>query len=308
VDTTIESLFEQLLALSMKGSGVTKIPFIWFWPDGAPTCTMLTHDVETSAGLEFCSELMDLDDSIGVKSAFQVVPEKYAVSQIALDQFRSRGFEVNVHDLNHDGRLMNNREEFLRRAKQINSYGRQFGAQGFRSAIMYRNADWYDALDFSYDMSIPNVAHLEPQQGGCCTVFPFFIGNILELPLTTIQDYSLFHILNDYSIRLWKEQIALIRRKSGLISFIVHPDYIINQKARHVYRELLDHLCALRSEGATWIALPGEIAAWWRLRSGLNLIDVNGSWQIRGEGSNRAKLAYAVLDNDRVRYELANSK
>ena len=59
-------------------------------------------------------------------------------------------------------------------------------------------------------MSVPNVAHLEPQRGGCCTVMPYFIGDILELPLTTTQDYSLFHILGDYSIALWKQQIELI--------------------------------------------------------------------------------------------------
>ena len=53
-------------------------------------------------------------------------------------------------------------------------------------------------------MSVPNVAHLEPQRGGCCTVMPYFVGDVLELPLTTIQDYSLFHILGDYSTTLWK--------------------------------------------------------------------------------------------------------
>ncbi len=80
---------------------------------------------------------------------------------------------------------------------------------------MYRDQEWFDALEFSYDMSVPNVAHLEPQRGGCCTVMPYFVGDILELPLTTIQDYSLFHILGDYSIDLWKEQIDLILRRTG---------------------------------------------------------------------------------------------
>jgi hypothetical protein len=28
-----------------------------------------------------------------------------------------------------------------------------------------------------------------------CTAFPYFIGDILELPLTDMQDYSLFCIL-----------------------------------------------------------------------------------------------------------------
>jgi hypothetical protein len=306
VDTTVESILEQLLALSMKSKRVTRLPFIWFWPDGIPSCTMMTHDVETSAGLKFCSQLMDLNDSFGIKSSFQIIPEKrYTVSGSALENIWARGFEVNVHDLDHRGNLMNNRGEFLSRVQRINAYGRRLGAQGFRSALMNRNTDWHDALDFSYDMSIPNVAHLEPQQGGCCTVFPFFIGKILELPLTTIQDYSLFNILDDYSTRLWKEQISLIRRKSGLISFIVHPDYIISQAAQRVYADLLHHLCELRSRGETWIALPGEIAAWWRLRTKLSLVNEDGSWRIQGAGSERARLAYAVLNGDRISYELA---
>jgi len=306
VDTTVENIFECLLALSMKFMGTTRVPFIWFWPDGAPSCTMVTHDVETSTGLDFCPQLMDLNDSFGVKSSFQVIPEqRYSVSQATLEHIKAREFEVNIHDLNHDGQLMSDRNEFLRRADRINAYGRRFGARGFRSGALYRNSDWYSALDFSYDMSIPNAAHLEPQRGGCCTVFPFFIGKLLELPVTTIQDYSLFNILNDYSIRLWKEQISLIRRKSGLISFIVHPDYIIAQNARRVYVELLNYLCELRSQGETWIALPADIAAWWRLRSELSLVNAGGSWHIQGKGSERARLAYAVLDDEGISYELA---
>jgi hypothetical protein len=209
-----------------------------------------------------------------------------------------------VHDLNHDGRLFVNREQFLRRAHLINQWAQKFGASGFRSAVMYRNVDWLNALEFSYDMSIPNVAHLDPQKGGCCTVFPFAVGEMIELPLTTIQDYSLFHILNDYSTRLWKEQISSIREKHGLISVIVHPDYVIENCARRVYVELLEHLCDLRSAGETWIALPGEVAQWWRLRNELKLIRYGNTWRIEGKGSERARVAYAVLKDDRLTYEI----
>jgi len=201
---------------------------------------MVTHDVETRAGRDFCTQLMDLDDSYGIKSAIQIVPEeRYTVPQALLDCIRERGFELNVHDLNHDGNLMANRAKFLRRAIEINRYAKRFGALGFRSAVLYRNIDWYDALDVSYDMSIPNVAHLDPQRGGCCTVFPFFNGKILELPVTMAQDYTLFHILKDYSIGVWKEQISIIREKHGIMQMIVHPDYIIDRAARRVYAELL---------------------------------------------------------------------
>ena len=176
-------------------------------------------------------------------------------------------------------------------------------ALGFRSAVLYRNTDWYDALDFSYDMSIPNVAHLDPQRGGGCTVMPFFVGKILELPLTATQDYSLFHILNDYSTRLWKEQISLIRAKHGLISFIIHPDYIIADAARRVYVELLHYLSELRSRGDTWIALPGEVAAWWRMRSEMHLVNAGGSWRIEGKGKEHARVAYARLADDTLVYD-----
>jgi hypothetical protein len=59
----------------MKAQGVKRLPFIWFWPDGFPSCTIMTHDVETIAGLEFCPQLMDLNDSFGIKASFQIVPE-----------------------------------------------------------------------------------------------------------------------------------------------------------------------------------------------------------------------------------------
>jgi hypothetical protein len=62
-------------------------------------------------------------------------------------------------------------------------YAKEYNEAGFRSPVMYPNLDWYAELGFSYDMSVPNVAHLDPQRGGCCTVMPYFIGDQLELPL-----------------------------------------------------------------------------------------------------------------------------
>lgn len=309
VDTTVENIQERLLILSMQSRGLKRIPFIWFWPNGAPSCTSVTHDVETAAGWDFCSQLMDMDDSFGIKAAFQVVPEqRYTVQQAGLDAMKERGFEVNVHDLNHDGNLLSDHEEFLRRVVEINRYGGLFGAQGFRAAVLYRNLDWYEALEFSYDMSVPNVAHLDPQRGGCCTVFPFFNGNMIELPVTMSQDYTIINILKDYSIELWKKQIALIRQKHGLMQMIVHPDYILNEAARRVCADLLGYLSDLRAKGETWIALPGEVAAWWRLRSQMQLVHDEKSWKIEGEGCESASVAYATLVDGQLSYEFDRTR
>jgi hypothetical protein len=305
VDFTVETLMERTMALVLKSSGLQKMPFVWFWPDGAPSCGMMTHDVEDRAGRDFCDHLMDLNDSYGVKSSFQLIPEvRYEVSASLLDRFRSRGFEVNVHDLNHDGRLFHNRKQFLQRASRINDYVKAFGSRGFRAGAMYRQQQWFDALEISYDMSVPNVAHLEPQRGGCCTVMPYFVGGILELPLTTIQDYSLFHILGDYSINVWKQQIDLIMARNGLISFIAHPDYLIDGRAREVYMGLLAHLRRLRDERKVWMALPGDVDRWWRSRSQMTLVKVGNSWCIEGPDRERARLAYATLENDRLVYKM----
>jgi hypothetical protein len=307
VDDTVEVLFERLMALALKSHDVDAIPFIWFWPEGASNCIMMTHDVETKAGAGFCSPLMDIDDAWGIKASFQIVPEvRYRVSPQLLDSIRQRGFELNVQDLNHDGCLFNDRREFLVRATAINRHLKRFGSRGFRSAVMYRNPDWLEALDISYDMSIPNTAHLEPQRGGCCTVFPYFIGQILEIPLTTVQDYSLFHILNEYSIELWKRQISLIQQRHGLASFIIHPDYIIAGKARDTYLALLEYLRQLRKRENIWTALPCEVDQWWRARAQMHLVMNQGRWIVEGPGSERACVAFATLQGERVNYTVSN--
>lgn len=307
VDTTIDRLHEELLRLLMEANGKRRVPFIWFWPKGAPSCLIMTHDVETCAGRDFTPQLMDLDDSYGMKGSFQVIPEeRYDVSDKYVSEIRGRGFEFNIHDLNHDGHLYRERREFLRRAAKINSYVHQYGSKGFRAGAMYRNQDWYDVFEFSYDMSVPNVAHLEPMRGGCCTVMPYFVGKIVELPLTMVQDYSLFHILDDYSINLWKKQMALIRERNGLISFITHPDYLIEPRARDVYRELLDFLRETIECERIWAALPGDVDLWWRARSQMELVPEGNDWKIVGPESSRARVAYAVLDGEQVVYELAS--
>jgi hypothetical protein len=194
-------LYEKLLLLLLEKTGATQIPFIWFWPEGHTGCVVMTHDVETETGKNYSPQLMDNDDEFGIKASFNVLPEgSYSLEGDYLNSIRTRGFEIGIQDLNHDGRLFDDRNEFLRRADLINRYGRHYGADGFRAAVLYRNPDWFDALKFSFDMSIPNTGQMDPQRGGCCTVMPYFIGEILELPVTTTQDYTLFHLLRENSI------------------------------------------------------------------------------------------------------------
>jgi hypothetical protein len=303
VDRTVDHMFERLMRLTLQASSQDRIPFIWFWPEAKSSCAIMTHDVETAVGLEFTGELMNMNDSFGIKSSFQIIPDaRYAASQDVLSTIQQRGFEVNVHDLKHDGHLFDDHERFRESASKINEFAARFGSKGFRAGVLYRNQEWFDAFRFSYDMSVPNVGHLDPQPGGCCTVMPYFIGDILELPVTTTQDYSLFNVLGTYSQDLWREQIGHIMQQHGLISFIVHPDYLDTLKAKNTYTTLLGYLAELRTNAGLWIALPGEVDSWWRQRSAMRLVPSEHGWRVVGPGAERARVAYAMLKNDQIIY------
>ena len=305
VDFTVDTLHGEHLRLLLEANGLQRVPFIWFWPDGAPNCLILTHDVETGAGRDFTAALMDIDSAYGFKASFQAVPEeRYEVPDEYVQQIRDRGFEFNVHDLNHDGHLFSERQEFLRRAKKINEYTRKYNSTGFRAGAMYHNTDWYDAFEFSYDMSVSNVAHMEPQRGGCCTVMPYFIGNIVELPLTMTQDYSVLHMLKMTSIDLWKQEVELIGNRNGLMSMIAHPDYLIDKKNRSVYETLLAYLQEKVDRDKTWAPLPGEVDRWWRARSQMQLVRKGDKWEVQGPDADRAHVAYAAISNGRIEYEV----
>jgi hypothetical protein len=123
--------------------------------------------------------------------------------------------------------------------------------------------------------------------------------------VTTTQDYFLLYILNHYSIDLWKREIEALMRANGLVSFIVHPDYLIEEeRSRKSYTALLDYLVALRSEHALWMALPLDVNKWWRKRSQMRLIAAPDGWTILGEGSEQARVAYARLEGDRISYRI----
>jgi len=308
VDCSVDNLLEQILAFALKATEAREIPFIWFWPDGYKGCALMTHDVETEMGRAFCRTLMDIDDSFGVKASFQVIPEeRYVVSPDFLDEIRRRGHEVAVHDLNHDGHLYKSKNQFVERVAKINDYGKKYRTDGFRAGVLYRKQVWYDQLDFAYDMSVPNVAHLDPQRGGCCTVMPYFIGDILEIPVTTIQDYTLFNILGDYSTKIWREQTRIIYEKSGLMSFIVHPDYVIKHHERVVYEELLHHIVDLSEQKSVWLSTPSQVNEWWRKRAQMKLVPGAGGWKIDNCSDPRARIAYARLEGNRVVYEIKPS-
>ena len=144
------------------------------------------------------------------------------------------GFEVGVHGLNHDGKLYNSHALFLSRAKRINMYLKNWDCVGFRSLSMHHNLEWIHSLNIEYDASTFDTDPFEPQSDGVRTIFPFWIpapddhvsAGYVELPYTLVQDFSLFILLKEPDIRIWKQKLDWIAANGGMALINTYPDYM----------------------------------------------------------------------------------
>jgi peptidoglycan/xylan/chitin deacetylase (PgdA/CDA1 family) len=246
------------------------------WPGGKRFALVLTHDVESQRGLDRCMALADLDERHGFKSSFNFLAEQYHVPPQLREELLSRGFEVGVHGLTHDGLLYQSRKHFMDQAVRINRHLKEWGSVGFRSPAMHRNFAWLGELDIEYDSSSFDTDPFEPHPEGTGTIFPFPVvppaarRQYLELPYTLPQDFTLFVMLQETTIDIWRHKLDWIVEQGGMALLITHPDYMaavgkrqgINEYPLSYYLEFLEYL-SQRYGNDSWNALPREVARFW---------------------------------------------
>ena len=266
------------------------------WPEGKKFALVLTHDVESSAGLAKCSQLMQLEREMGFRSSFNFIPEgEYRMTRKFREELGKNGFEVGIQDLKHDGKLFQSREAFRRGARQINRYLREWGAVGFRSGFMFHNLEWAHDLDVEYSSCTFDTDPFEPQPDDVGTIFPFWVprpnsgikpdsaldssssrathhsspaSGYVELPYTLPQDSTLFLVLSEPTPEIWLRKLDWIVQHGGMALVNVHPDYLRfpgEPASPHTYpvefyKKLLQ--CAREKYGQSfWHALPKQTAA-----------------------------------------------
>lgn len=245
------------------------------WPDGKQFAFVLTHDVESQKGLDNVRKLAELEMELGFRSSFNLIPEgEYTVPKELRDWLTDNGFEIGVHDLHHDGKLFNSREEFAENAKHINRYAKEWEAVGFRSGFMLRNLEWIDKLEIDYDASTFDTDPFEHQPKGAGTIFPYWIKSriskrkfqYLELPYTLPQDSTLFLLFNDKKVDVWKKKTDWIAKNGGMVLLNSHPDYtgFSSNPGKSEFPVLIykDFLNYIRSEysGRYWHSNPKQLA------------------------------------------------
>ena len=70
----------------------------------------------------------------------------------------------------------------------------------------------------------------------------------------------MFNILKEHSIELWKQQMEIIMGKHGLISFIVHPDYIVGPNSVGSTKHYSRICVVCRKKMASGSATPGDVS------------------------------------------------
>lgn len=249
------------------------------WPGSKKFAVVLTHDVEGPGGLARCRQLAELEMSLGFRSSFNFIPEgSYSARQEIREWLAANGFEVGIHDLNHDGKLYHSREGFSRKADRINHYLARWSAVGFRSGFMLRELDWIHDLNILYDASTFDTDPFEPQPDSAGTIFPFWIpspegrngSGYVELPYTLPQDSTLFLVLREKTPEIWLKKLDWVATHGGMALVNVHPDYIDfadrgNSREFPVsaYRALLEHI-KQRYAGRYWHVTAGELARWYK--------------------------------------------
>lgn len=287
---------EEEFRARIRGAG-GPVPFVNFWPAGHRFAFVLTHDVEGPAGIENIERVRDVERAHGMVSSWNFVAEDYPIPDGVFDSLRAEGCEIGLHGLHHDHSLFRDEQSFESSLPAIHRYLEQWGAVGFRSPATHRNAEWMSRLGALYDSSFPDTDPFEPKAGGCCSIFPYFLDDMVELPITLVQDHTMWEILRHEGIDLWLDKSQWIRERHGLVNVIVHPDYVLSSERLGLYHRFLGELAQL--EGG-WHALPRDVAAWWKAREGMEVAP-GGEWVVGGEAW-EATVAWAHEDGGEVRY------
>jgi peptidoglycan/xylan/chitin deacetylase (PgdA/CDA1 family) len=293
----VEAWYAELRARIAANDGAP-VALLAPWPRGHRFASVLTHDVEGPAGVENIERVLEVERRHGFVSSWNFVAEWYEIPAGTFGRIRDAGCEIGLHAIKHDGKLFGSRARFDAELPVIHEYLERWGAEGFRSPATGRNAEWMHELGCGYDSSFPDSDPFEPQSGGCCSIWPFFFGDVVELPITLVQDHTLFEILRHPSNDLWERKTRWLKRHHGLVNLIAHPDYLVSDERLARYEAFLIFLNQHREDG--WFALPRDVARWWRAREDMRCIPGDAGARIEGSEGHPAQVAWARLEGDEV--------
>jgi hypothetical protein len=285
-ETALHDFFDLFLAILADVAG-EPLPRLAPWPGEHTWALVLTHDVETSVGVDALDPIVELERGLGLRSSWNFVPRRYEVSDERIRALSAGGFEVGVHGLYHDGRDIESRARLQERLPGMRDAAERWRAVGFRSPATHRQWELMPLLRFDYDSSYPDSDPFEPQAGGCCTWLPYFNQDMVELPMTMLQDHTMFVILRHTDETAWVQKAEFLRGKGGMALIDTHPDYMIDERITSAYARLLERYAR---DSSAWKPLPREAADWWRRRADSRIERAGERWIVTGPAAQDARI------------------
>lgn len=246
-----------------------------FWKKNKKFAIVLSHDVDTDfifKNKSILNSFLDLEQKYNFRSAWYFVTNKYNINHDVLKDIEEKGHEIGFHSDKHDYRLPFIKEERIRkRLDKCRVFIDKYGIKGGRSPLFLRTQEYFSVLQnyLSYDSSCHDstIGPLSGLNEGCCSCFPFFINNLLEIPTTICEGYTLMKLgLKQEKITdIQFKKIEMIRELNGVVHLLVHPEPQIsgNKQGLQIYEKFLER-CSEFDDA--WIILPKELDEWWRGR------------------------------------------
>jgi peptidoglycan/xylan/chitin deacetylase (PgdA/CDA1 family) len=239
--------------------------------NGKNSCCVVTHDVDTPQGLTRAGPIKKMEEKYDVESAWYLPTKHFPLDSGMIKDLADHG-EVGVHGAQHSGNLISLPSQKLYRllfeAKQL--LGKMSGSsvKGFRSPLLQHNSNILEQLkkaDYSYDTSIPTWEPKHPQTMspfGIGTVFPLVLNNLVEIPVSTVQDHQLLYVLGltaKETLAEWCSLMSIIKEIGGCSVLLSHPEYgLFDSENISMYE---DFLSCISSDSEGWIATPAKLAA-----------------------------------------------
>lgn len=196
---------------------------------GSPTPVLLSHDIDSLEGLvNLQKHFIDIEESFGARSSNYIVPCAWQLDHGLLREIKDRGHEIGVHGYDH-----NNKTPFLPRPERIARLEaaldviKQYEVIGYRAPSLLRTEDLIRDLAayYRYDSSIPTSGGLFPiPNNGCATARPFWLHNLIEIPLSMPRDGSLRFLGHtpDEIVAIWKFCATRIAASGGVVVLLTH--------------------------------------------------------------------------------------
>jgi len=216
---------------------------------------IITHDIESEKGLKRALKLKEIEEKYEIESTWFLLTKEYSLDKEIVKRLSENG-EIALHGDRHEAKFYNlKKDEIVERLKKSKEKLEEIIEKeivGFRAPLLQYSRKMLEAVSeagFQYDSSAPAWEPLNPltmKQDGIELLNPIKINEIMEMPITLVQDHQMLCILKlkpEQAIEHWIKKINGIRKLGGITLLLIHPDYeLASDKNITQYEDLLKKL------------------------------------------------------------------